>query len=153
MNRGLVIHLIEKKQAIRQDLHNLTLEYALLTQKNSSLVIEDLADEFLKLSAEELATQDKLFQLKLSILDKQTRLERAHYFGRRYSHSLVPTLCVMCFVDHYQQISLMAQLPDDTDSWPGRKHFECPVCKYILRVDQTQRPAFKPAIGRIFFTR
>ena len=133
MSLELVVQLIERKRAIYQEQHDLESEYAQLYQNHSWLMNEDLADDFPELNDKELEIQGKLLKMKLSILSNQARLHRAHFFGPRYTHGLIPTLCIMCFVDHHKESS-MVKVPVGPNCWDGLTQFECPECKHVLRV-------------------
>lgn len=136
MSRELVTQLIDKKRAIDADTARLEAEYSQL-QDHAWLVDEESAADFPNLNDEELEIQEKLLTLKLSILSNQMRLHRAHLFGPRYSRSFVPTLCIKCFVDHDKKESLMVEVLVGPDCWDGKRQFECPVCKHVLRIDPT----------------
>lgn len=125
MSRELVIELIKLKKRIHED--------------NHALVIAELDAE------EELAYCSPTNEADLVIkrdqaveknLEAQARLKRAYLFSHRFCKGLVPSFCVTCFVDHNRE-SLMVEVPVDKNYWNGKKQYECPVCKHVLRTDET----------------
>lgn len=137
MSRELVIQLIEKKRAIYQEKHDIESKYSALHQQHAWLMDEDVASEPPALNQEELALQETMLSLKDALLSFERRVNNAHFFGPRYSRSLVPTFCIKCFVDHDRKESLMVEVPIDKKYWDGKKQYECPMCKHVLRVDPT----------------
>ena len=134
MSRELVIQLIEKKRAIYQEKHRIESEYSALHQKHAWLMDEEITSEPPALDEKELTLQASMLGLKDAILGLERRVNNAHFFGLRYTRSLFPTFCIMCFIDHDRKESLMVRVPTGPDCWEGLLQFECPVCKHVLRV-------------------
>lgn len=137
MSRELILQLQDKKRALYAEKARIESEYSVLHQKHSWLLNEEITSEPPALNEEELALQATMLGLKDAILGLERRVNNAHFFGPRYSHSFIPTLCIMCFVDHDRKESFMVEVPVGPDCWDGKRQFECSVCKHILRVDRT----------------
>ena len=134
MSRELVLQLQDKKRALYAEKARIESEYLELHQKHSWLMNEEITSEPPALDEEELALQATMLSLKDAILSLERRVNSAHFFGPRYTRSLFPTLCIMCFVDHDRKESLMVKVPVGNDCWDGLLQFECPACKHVLRV-------------------
>ena len=121
MSRELIVQLIKKKRSLYQAQHD--------------LVIEELdAEEELATCAEEddARLEVKLRDANAKKLSIEAKIKRSHLFGQRYSHSFVPSLCIVCFVDHNKE-SFMVEVNSDRGN--GIRQFECPICKHVLRVN------------------
>ena len=137
MSRELVDQLIEKKRALNAEIVRLETEYSQLHQNHAWLMNEDLANDFPELDDKELAIKEELLNLNLSVLRNKARLKLADFFGLSYARSFIPTLCIVCFVDHDKRKSSMVEVKLDPNFWEGKKQYECPICKHVLRVDPT----------------
>jgi hypothetical protein len=121
MSRELVVQLIKKKKALYQEQHAFALE-------------ELAAEEVLAYCAleSEAELEVKLREVNAKKLAVESKIKRSHLFGQRYSHSFIPSLCIVCFVDHNVD-SLMVEVESDRGN--GIRQFECPTCKHVLRVN------------------
>ena len=120
MSRELVVQLIQKKKALYQEQHALALQELAVEEELAYCALEDQA-----------ALEEKLREANAKKIAVESKIKRSHLFGQRYSHSLVPSLCIACFVDHNQG-SAMVEVESDRGN--GIRQFECPVCKHVLRV-------------------
>ena len=134
MSRELILQLQDKKRDLYAEKERIESEYSALHQKHSWLLNEEITSEPPALDEKELALQAQLLGLKDALLSLERRINDAHFFGPRYTRSLVPSLCIMCFVDHGKRESLMVKVQTGPDCWDGLLQFECPECKHILRV-------------------
>lgn len=91
------------------------------TPPASNAAMLKIEEEFKEANAKEVAAKAKL--------------HNADFFGPRYTRSLVPTLCINCFIEHNKKESLMVEMPVGPDCWDGKRQFECPYCKHVLRVN------------------
>ena len=98
MSRELVVQLIKRKKALYQEQHTLALD--------AISVEEELAYCAL---GNEASLEAKLREADARKIAVEAKIKRAHLFGQRYSHSLVPSLCITCFVDHNKD-SLMIEV-------------------------------------------
>ena len=134
MNRELILQLQDKKRDIYAEKARIESEYSEFHQKHGWLMNEEITSEPPALNEEELALQAQLLGLKDAILSLERRVNHTHFFGPRHTRNLVPTLCIMCFVDHDRKESSMVKVPTGSDCWDGLLQFECPACKHVLRV-------------------
>lgn len=133
MSRELVVQLQDKKRELYAEKARIESEYSVLHQKHSWLLNEEITSEPPALDEEELSLQATLLGLKDAILNIERKVNNAHFFGPRYTRSLVPTLCIMCFVDHDRKESQMVEVESERGN--GIRKFECPVCKHVLLVN------------------
>lgn len=120
MSRELVVQLIQKKKALYQEQHALALQ---------ELSVEEELAYYAPGDNESL--EAKLREVNANKLSVEAKIHRSHLFGRRYSYSFIPSLCIVCFVDHNKD-SFMVEVESDRRN--GIRQFECPACKHVLRV-------------------
>jgi len=132
MSRELLVQLVARKKAINAKVCEAKAKYSQLYQEHSWVMNEDVSNDFPALTPEELKRQQELFALKDAILLLEMALNRAHFFGPRYTNGLVPSICINCFIDHSQE-SKMVEVESDRGN--GIRQFECPSCKHVLRVN------------------
>ena len=125
MSKELVVQLIQLKKRIHQENHDLVI--AELDAEGELACCPPADKEYLEKKRHEAVANN---------LAAQAKLKRAYLFSPRYTHGLVPTLCIACYVDRHIE-SLMAEVPVGIDCWDGKKQYECPACKHVLRVDPT----------------
>jgi hypothetical protein len=120
MSRDLLIKLIEAKRALYEKEHALALQQ--LSAKH------DLAASS---PQDEASLEKRLQDVRAEQLEVEAQIKRAHLFGPRYARSLVPTLCIVCFVEHNRE-SLMEEV--ECRFGNGFREFECSVCSHRLQV-------------------
>jgi len=121
MSRELIIQLIKKKKALCQEQHNLVIEELDVEEELATCAEEDDA-----------RLEVKLRDANAKKLSVEAKIKRSHRFGQRYSHSFVPSLCIVCFVDHNKE-PFMVEVESDRGN--GIRQFECSTCKHVLRVN------------------
>lgn len=121
MPRELVVELIKKRKAIHQEKHDLVIEELSVEEELVYCTLNNEAN-----------LEAKLREIKVKQFSVNAQLDRAYVFGPCYTHGAIPSLCAICFVDHNKE-SFMVEV--ESDRGHGIRQFECPTCKYVLRVD------------------
>jgi hypothetical protein len=121
MSRELVVELIKRKKALYQEHHELEIAELAVEEELAYCALED-----------EPSFEVKLREANAKQVAVKAQIDRAHFFGPRYSRSFVPSLCIACFVDHNKD-SLMVEVESECGN--GIRQFECPACKHVLRVN------------------
>ena len=121
MSRELIVQLIKKKRDLYQEQHDLVIEELDVEKELATCAEEDDA-----------RLEVKLREANAKKLSVEAKIKRLHLFEVRYSHSFIPSLCIVCFVDHNNE-SFMVEVKSDRGN--GIRQFECPTCKHVLRVN------------------
>ncbi len=122
MSRELVVQLIHKKKSLYQEQHDLALHELAVEEELAYCALEDKS-----------AIEAKLREANAKKLSVESQLQRSQLFGLRYTHSFVQTICIMCFVDHGRNESLMVEIESSRGN--GIRQYECQVCKHVLLIN------------------
>ena len=85
MARELVVELIKRKKALYQEHHELEIAELAAEEELAYCALED-----------EAGFKVKLREANTKQVAVKAKIDRAHFFGQRYSHSFVPSLCIAC---------------------------------------------------------
>ena len=140
MSSELFYQLKEKNDKRHAEMLRLEAEYSELQLHHSWLENEEIVDESSPLTDKETQVKAELFELSSSILTNKARLKLTYLFLLLHNKGLLPTFCSECFIEHDKRESSMVEVKLDPNFWEGKKQYECPVCKHVLRVDPTLNP-------------
>ncbi len=121
MSRELQVQVIRRKRALYHERHDLALQ---------TLAIE----EEIAYASPEIAPvlQQRLLQAKDAEETVQLRLRRAQLFGQEFAKSLVPSICLTCYVDDdlsAEMIEIESRLGN------GIRRFKCERCGVELSIE------------------
>ena len=103
MSRELVVQLMARKKALYAEEFEINEKLSALPPEHLWIADKDPTEYPLDLTPEEVNTNEAQLALNHRKLRVQAQIHRAHFFGPRYTRSLIPTLCIACFVDHHKE--------------------------------------------------
>ena len=131
----LVIHLIERKKTLNAEKLDIDEKLAELPPEHLWVVDKDPSEYPRELTPQETKVKESFLALNSRKIAVQAQIDRAQRFGLRYTKSVIPTLCLDCFVYH-DLSSKMVEIESMLGN--GIRTFKCEKpCGYELPVDET----------------